>query len=60
MIDLEEILTTAAKRNASDVHLQVGLPPVLRVQTALVTLDGEKLSAEATERLVFSSTGSSP
>jgi twitching motility protein PilT len=54
VIDLEEILTTAAKRNASDVHLQVGLPPVLRVQTALVMLDTEKLSGEATERLVFS------
>jgi len=52
--ELDEILHVAAKRNASDVHIQVGLPPVLRIQTALVPLDSENLSAEATERLVFS------
>jgi twitching motility protein PilT len=54
VVDLDEILRTAARRNASDVHIQVGLPPVLRVQTALVSLDTEPLSAEATERLVLS------
>jgi twitching motility protein PilT len=52
--ELDDILSLAAKRNASDVHLQVGLPPVLRIQTRLVPLDGEKLSAEATEQLAFS------
>src|SRR5215470_6123187 len=54
VIDLDEILRVAAKRNASDVHIQVGLPPVLRIQTALVQLDTEKLSAEATENLLLS------
>ncbi len=54
MAELDEILQLAAKRNASDVHLQVGLPPVLRIQTRLVPLDGEKLTAEAAESLVFS------
>jgi len=52
--EVDEILRVAVKRGASDVHIQVGLPPVLRIQTQLVPLDGEKLSAEATERLMFS------
>jgi twitching motility protein PilT len=52
--EIDEILRLAAKRNASDVHLQVGLPPVLRIQSRLVPLDGDKLTAEATERLAFS------
>ena len=53
MTELEEILRLAVKRNASDVHIQVGLPPVLRIQTRLVPLDSEKLTAEDAERLVF-------
>jgi twitching motility protein PilT len=52
--DIEEILRLATKKNASDIHLQAGLPPVLRVQSRLVALDSEKLSAEAIERLIFS------
>ena len=54
MGDIEEILRLATKKNASDIHLQAGLPPVLRVQSRLVALDSEKLSAEAIERLIFS------
>jgi twitching motility protein PilT len=52
--EIDEILHTAARRGASDVHLQIGLPPVVRIQSRLVPLDGEPLTAEATERLVFS------
>ena len=54
MSEIDDILRLAAKRNASDVHLQVGLPPVLRIQTRLVPLEGEKLSPEAAEQLAFS------
>jgi twitching motility protein PilT len=52
--EIDEILHTAARRSASDVHLQVGLPPVLRIQSRLVPLEAEALTAEATERLAFS------
>jgi twitching motility protein PilT len=54
VVELDEILRVATKRGASDVHLQVGLPPVLRMQTRLVPLDSEKLSAEEVEQLIFS------
>jgi twitching motility protein PilT len=52
--ELDDILRVATERNASDVHIQVGLPPVLRIQKRLVPLGGGALDAEATERLIFS------
>ncbi|HYB42615.1 MAG TPA: type IV pilus twitching motility protein PilT [Candidatus Methylomirabilis sp.] len=51
---IDDILRLATKENASDIHLQAGLPPVLRIQTRLVRLESETLSAEATEQLIFS------
>jgi twitching motility protein PilT len=52
--ELDDILRVAAERNASDLHLQVGLPPVLRIQKRLVPLPGAALDAAATERLIVS------
>jgi twitching motility protein PilT len=37
-LELNDILKTAVKNSASDVHLKVGLPPVLRVNGRLVPL----------------------
>ena len=37
-LNLNEILKVAVKNSASDVHLKVGLPPVLRVNGRLVPL----------------------
>ncbi len=54
MKDIDQILETAIKKNATDVHLQVGLPPVYRVQKKLVTFGGENLSGEKVQELVFS------
>jgi twitching motility protein PilT len=54
MSDLDEILRRAMERKASDVNIQVGLPPMVRIQTRLVPLDSDELSAEAAERLIFS------
>ena len=45
MMDLHELIGRAAAQNASDIHLTVGLPPVFRVDGALVN-DGEDLMTE--------------
>ena len=45
-IDLGTILKVATEKNATDIHLQVGLPPILRIQKKLVALGSEKLSPE--------------
>jgi twitching motility protein PilT len=53
MGELDDILRAAAEAGASDVHLQVGLPPILRMAKRLVPLPGRALDAAATERLIL-------
>jgi len=52
--DLDPILKVAVERDATDVHIQAGLPPVLRIHTQLVSIEAPPLSPEAAERLIFS------
>ena len=51
---IDPILETAIRLNATDIHLQAGLPPVYRVQKRLVQQEGEPLGPAQTEELVFS------
>lgn len=51
---IELLLEEVFKRKASDLHLQVGLPPILRIDGALTALHGSApLSEEVVENLVF-------
>ena len=51
---IEVLLDEVVKRKASDLHLQVGLPPMLRVDGSLVAVSGsETLDEEGVETLVF-------
>ena len=51
-MDLIELLTFGIERNASDVHLTVGIPPTYRIDGVLVSLVENKLTAEDTYYLV--------
>jgi twitching motility protein PilT len=52
---IELLLEEVMKKNASDLHLQVGLPPMLRVDSALMPVPNtEKLKEADIEDLVFS------
>jgi twitching motility protein PilT len=52
---IEILLEEVVKRKASDLHLQVLLPPMLRIDGSLVPLTAQgKLSEETVENLVFS------
>jgi len=51
---LDPILRLAIELNATDIHVQVGLPPMFRVRGKLVAHQSEPLSAEQCEALVFS------
>lgn len=52
---VELLLEEVVKRKASDLHLQVGLPPMLRIDGALSPLHGgTKLDERMVEDLVFS------
>jgi twitching motility protein PilT len=51
---IEVLLEEVVKKKASDLHLQVGLPPMIRVDGALQPVSGaEILTDEAVETLVF-------
>ena len=51
---IELLLEEVIKRKGSDIHLQVGLPPMLRVDGALAPVNGaEVLDEAAIEALVF-------
>src|SRR3954467_12225286 len=51
---IEVLLDEVVKKKASDLHLQVGLPPILRVDGALTPVTGaDALDEEAIEGLIF-------
>ncbi|PIZ62063.1 type IV pili twitching motility protein PilT [Candidatus Saccharibacteria bacterium CG_4_10_14_0_2_um_filter_52_9] len=51
---IETLLDEVIKKKASDLHFQVGLPPMLRVDGSLVPVTGaDSLNEEAVEALVF-------
>ena len=53
MPTIEEILRAAKEAGASDVHLTVGIPPKMRVNGNLITMDYPKmLPADTLEVLV--------
>ena len=52
-MELNDILRIAVKGNASDIHLKAGLPPLFRVDGALVPLkNGERLQPEELARVM--------
>ncbi len=53
-IRIELLLEEVIKRKASDLHIQVGLPPMLRVDGTLIAVTGlEALDEEIVESLIF-------
>ncbi len=54
MVTLEDLLEFATEQGASDIHLTVGLPPVLRIHKELVFLEEDSLTPEDTAEMIFS------
>jgi pilus retraction protein PilT len=53
-VRIEYLLEETIKKKASDLHIQVGLPPVLRVDGALIKIAGvPPLDEQAVESLIF-------
>ena len=54
-MELNEILKVAIKGGASDIHLKSGLPPMFRVDGALVPLkNGERIMPDELQQIAFS------
>ena len=53
-IKIETLLEECVRRNASDIHIQFGLPPILRVDGSLVAIPGAPvLDEEKLKNLIF-------
>ena len=50
-LDAVELMSTVIERNGSDLHLNPGRPPVIRVLGGLITLGDQMLDDAATEQL---------
>lgn len=57
MVDVKSILTNAIEDEASDVHINVGMPPVLRKNTELIVLDLPPVSNEDAKEMVIAMVG---
>ncbi len=55
-IDMADLLKLSVDEGVSDLHLEVGLPPMVRLHGKLRALDTPKLTPEQTEKLVNSIT----
>jgi twitching motility protein PilT len=53
-MDLVDVLLEVLERDASDLHLTVGSPPIIRINGALERLDYQRLSANDTRELIYS------
>lgn len=51
---MDELMRVTIERGASDLHLSVGLPPILRIDGRLTPTEFPKLTPDDTKRLVYS------
>jgi len=50
---VDEILREAVSRGSSDIHLSVGLPPVIRIDGRLVRTEYAALNGQQIQRMVY-------
>ena len=52
-VSINKLLEIAYKNSGSDLHLTVGIPPMVRIRGQLVSLDFPTLTAESVEELIM-------
>jgi twitching motility protein PilT len=57
MIEIQNILAMAIEKGASDVHINVGMPPILRRNTELVEMDLPMVSDADAKEMILSMVG---
>jgi twitching motility protein PilT len=57
MAEVKAILSAAVEKGASDVHINVGLPPIIRVNTELIQTDFPPVSGEDAKEMVLAMVG---
>jgi twitching motility protein PilT len=57
MVDIKAILAAAIRRDASDVHINVEMPPVLRRNTELIDMDFPPISNQDAKQMLLDMVG---
>jgi twitching motility protein PilT len=57
MVDIKTILADAVKQEASDVHINVGMEPLIRKNTSLIKMDFPATTAEDAKGMLLSMVG---
>ena len=57
MIDVKEMLAKAIEHGASDVHINVSMPPIMRINTELITMDMPVLDNEDIKHMLLDMIG---
>ena len=52
-MDISELLAFAYKKNASDLHLSAGMPPVIRVDGDIKRINVDTLDDRAVHRMIY-------
>jgi twitching motility protein PilT len=50
---IDDLLRLVVDKKASDLHLSVGIPPILRIDGALLPTNYEKVSPQESQRLIY-------
>lgn len=53
-MNIKDLLSLSVTKSASDLHLVVGMPAIVRIDGELVNLDEKKISAKEMEQMIFS------
>jgi len=54
ILNMQDLLLLMVEKNASDLHLTNGIPPMLRIDGELVPTEYEKLTPDLCQRLIYS------
>jgi twitching motility protein PilT len=57
MFDIKHMLEEAIKRGASDVHINIDMPPIMRINTDLVAMDMPEITQEMACAMVLQMVG---
>ena len=52
-VHIDELLEIVVEHNASDLHLAVGLPPIIRVDGSLRKTRYESLDSQIAQRMIY-------
>jgi twitching motility protein PilT len=57
MVDIKSILTAAVNHRASDIHINVGMPPVIRRNTELIDMDLPAVTGQNAKEMIIGMVG---